>query len=174
MGTDDDLLPEQRARKRIDEMLVAAGWVVQDYRAMNVRAAQGVAVRELPTAAGPADYVLFVDRQAIGVIEAKKVGTPLTGVEPQTRKYQESPKDELARRHRRRAPPDRLRVDRRRDLVHLGLRPRAHRPPGLHLPPARDAGPLARGPRQHRLRAPPSRASSSSPTWTPRGCGPPR
>ena len=95
MTADDDLLPEQRARKRIDEMLVDAGWVIQDYRSMNVRAAQGVVVRELPTAAGPADYVLFVDRQAIGVIEAKKEGTTLTGVEPQTRKYQQSPKDEL-------------------------------------------------------------------------------
>ncbi len=91
----DGLLPEQRARKVIDAALEAAGWTVQDYKAMNVRAAQGVAVRELPTAAGPADYVLFVDRQAVGVIEAKKVGTTLTGVEPQTRKYQQSPKDEL-------------------------------------------------------------------------------
>jgi type I restriction enzyme R subunit len=89
------LLPEQQARVEIDLQLAAAGWLVQDYRSMNLRAARGVAVRELPTAAGPADYVLFVDRQAIGVIEAKKVGTPLTGVEPQTRKYRQSPKDEL-------------------------------------------------------------------------------
>ncbi|MCY4518923.1 MAG: DEAD/DEAH box helicase family protein [Acidimicrobiaceae bacterium] len=51
-------------------------------------AAQGVAVREVPTTAGPADYVLYVDRQAVGVIEAKKAGMTLTGVEPQTRKYQ--------------------------------------------------------------------------------------
>jgi type I restriction enzyme, R subunit len=40
-----------------------------------------VAVRELVTNAGPADYVLFVDRQAVGVIEAKKKGTTLSGVE---------------------------------------------------------------------------------------------
>lgn len=69
---DDDTqggLPEQWARRRIDAMLEASGWVVQDYRAMNVRAARGVVVRELPTAAGPADYVLFVDRQAVGVID---------------------------------------------------------------------------------------------------------
>ena len=91
----NEQLPEQAARSVIDERLAAAGWIVQDYRAMNVRAGTGVAVRELPTAAGPADYVLFVDRQAVGVIEAKKVGTTLTGVEPQTRKYQQSPKDEL-------------------------------------------------------------------------------
>ena len=79
----------------IDEQLAACGWVVQDYRHAAVAAAQGVAVREVPTDAGPADYVLFVDRQAVGVIEAKKAGTTLTGVEPQTRKYQVSYPDEL-------------------------------------------------------------------------------
>lgn len=42
----------------------------------------------MQTEAGRADYVLFVDRQPVGVIEAKKAGTTLTGVEPQTRKYQ--------------------------------------------------------------------------------------
>lgn len=64
--------PEQRARRRIDAMLTAAGWIVQDYKSVNLYAGTGVAVRELVTNAGPADYVLFVERQAIGVIEAKK------------------------------------------------------------------------------------------------------
>ena len=72
----------------IDEQLGECGWVVQDYRHAAVAAARGVAVREVPTEAGPADYVLYVDSQAVGVIEAKKEGTTLTGVEPQTRKYQ--------------------------------------------------------------------------------------
>ena len=58
----------------IDAQLEACGWVVQDYKHAAVAAAQGVAVREVPTEAGPADYVLFVDRQAVGVIEAKKAG----------------------------------------------------------------------------------------------------
>lgn len=84
----DERPPEQRARARIDAMLGAAGWVVQDYRRVDLYAARGVAVRELPTEAGPADYVLFVDREAVGVIEAKKEGTTLSGVEPQTAKYQ--------------------------------------------------------------------------------------
>jgi type I restriction enzyme R subunit len=84
----DYLHPEQRARRRIDKMLTAAGWIVQDYKAVNLYAGMGVAVRELPTDAGPADYVLFVNRQAAGVIEAKKAGTTLSGVEPQTLKYQ--------------------------------------------------------------------------------------
>lgn len=87
-GGVDGLLPEQRARVQIDAMLTAAGWVVQDYRKANLYAAQGVAIRELPTDAGPADYVLFVDRQAVGVIEAKRQGTTLSGVEWQTMKYQ--------------------------------------------------------------------------------------
>ena len=80
----DRLLPEQRARVRIDAMLVAAGWVVQDYKAINLYAATGVAVRELVTTAGPADYVLFVNRQAVGVIEAKPEGATLTGVGAET------------------------------------------------------------------------------------------
>ena len=82
------LAPEAKARKQIDKQLAACGWVVQDYKHAAVAAAKGVAVREVPTEAGPADYVLFVDRQAVGVIEAKKAGSTLTGVEPQTRKYQ--------------------------------------------------------------------------------------
>jgi len=92
---DDYLLPEQRARQRIDAMLIAAGWVVQDYKSVNLYAGTGVAVRELVTNAGPADYVLFVNRQAVGVIEAKKKGTTLSGVEWQTVKYQANVPDEL-------------------------------------------------------------------------------
>ncbi len=80
---------------RIDEGLAACGWKVQDYRHAAVAAAPGVAVREAPTESGPADYVLFVDGQAVGVIEAKKEGTPLTGVEFQTHKYQTSYPDSL-------------------------------------------------------------------------------
>ncbi len=76
-------------------MLIAAGWVVQDHRRVNLYAGRGVAVGELGTGAGPADYVLFVDRQAVGVIEAKKQGTTLSGVEPQTAKYQTHAPDAL-------------------------------------------------------------------------------
>ncbi len=79
----------------IDEQLAACGWEVQDYQHAAVAAAKGVAVREVPTEAGPADYVLYVDAQAVGVIEAKKEGTTLTGVEPQTRKYQAAYPEQL-------------------------------------------------------------------------------
>ncbi|WP_419851246.1 DEAD/DEAH box helicase family protein [Candidatus Poriferisocius sp.] len=91
----DYLNPEARARMAIDEQLVECGWVVQDYQHAAVAATRGVAVREVPTEAGPADYVLYVDSQAVGVIEAKKEDITLTGVEPQTRKYQAAYPEQL-------------------------------------------------------------------------------
>ena len=76
-------------------MLSAAGWVIQDFKAVNLHAGTGVEVRELVTSAGPADYVLLVNRQAVGAIEAKKQGTTLSGVEWQTVKYQRNLPDAL-------------------------------------------------------------------------------
>jgi len=81
------LKPEEKARVEIDKMLEAAGWSVQDYEKINLGASLGVAVREFPLETGFADYLLFVDRQAVGVVEAKKVGTTLTIVAEQTEKY---------------------------------------------------------------------------------------
>ncbi len=89
------LTPEQEARREIDARLVACGWLVQDHKHAAVAEARGVAVREVPVGGGRADYVLFVDRQAVGVIEAKKVGATLTGVEPQTLRYRASFPGEL-------------------------------------------------------------------------------
>jgi hypothetical protein len=83
----DYLGPEAQARVDIDRQLTACGWVVQRYRKMNLGAGPGVAVRELPRADGHGDYLLFVDRKAVGVIEAKKKGSTLTGVEWQSAKY---------------------------------------------------------------------------------------
>ena len=83
------LTPEARARVQIDRMLAEAGWVVQDYSAANLSASRGVAIREfiLTPPHGRADYLLFVDERAVGVIEAKKEGETLTGVAWQTAKY---------------------------------------------------------------------------------------
>ena len=67
-----DLNPEQVARQQIDAQLVACGWLVQDYRAVDFSAGRGIAIREVPLTTGPCDYLLLVDRKAIGVIEAKK------------------------------------------------------------------------------------------------------
>ena len=67
--------PEPQAREEIDRQLKESGWVIQDRDEINLSAAQGVAVREfkLKSGHGSADYLLFVDTQAVGVLEAKKV-----------------------------------------------------------------------------------------------------
>ncbi|MBM3322467.1 restriction endonuclease subunit R, partial [candidate division WOR-3 bacterium] len=82
------MTPEDRARERIDVQLEAAGWRVQDRLGMDLGAGLGVAVREFTLETGEADYVLFVDRKACGVIEAKPDGTTLSGVADQTSRYQ--------------------------------------------------------------------------------------
>ena len=81
--------PEQIARDQIDSKLAEAGWRVQDKSKIDFNAAQGIAVREYPTDIGPADYVLFVDRRAVGVIEAKPEdwGHRITVVEEQAGGY---------------------------------------------------------------------------------------
>lgn len=81
--------PERKAREQIDAGLISAGWVVQDRDEMNLSAGQGVAVREfkLTTGHGFADYLLFVDGKAVGVLEAKPEGHTLSGVEVQAEKY---------------------------------------------------------------------------------------
>ena len=50
-------------------MLVAAGWVIQDYKALNLGAARGIAVREVPLKSGHCDYLLLVDRVPVGPYE---------------------------------------------------------------------------------------------------------
>jgi type I restriction enzyme, R subunit len=82
--------PEEKAREQIDSLLIQCGWLVQDYRAVNLSAGPGIAIREVPMKEGKADYLLCVDRKAIGVIEAKKVGTLLSGVAEQSVQYAES------------------------------------------------------------------------------------
>ncbi|MDZ8236668.1 MAG: DEAD/DEAH box helicase family protein [Nostoc sp. ChiQUE01a] len=79
--------PEERARQIIDKLLTDAGWVIQDYDQINLSASLGIAVREYRLKSGFADYLLFINRKAAGVIEAKKLGTPLSGVEIQSDKY---------------------------------------------------------------------------------------
>src|SRR5215212_3536030 len=79
--------PEQLARHNIDRMLEIAGWSVQDAKDVDFTASRGVALREFPLDAGFADYMLFVDRQAVGIVEAKKEGTTLSGVDTQSKKY---------------------------------------------------------------------------------------
>ncbi len=71
--------PEQQAREKIDQLLHAAGWRVCDAAQVNIHASRGVAIREFPLRLGHgfADYLLYVDGKAAGVIEAKKEGVTL-------------------------------------------------------------------------------------------------
>ena len=83
------MTPEQIARTHIDALLEQVGWVVQDAHSVNLSAARGVAIREfgLKPGHGTADYLLYVDQKASGVVEAKQAGYTLTGVETQSGKY---------------------------------------------------------------------------------------
>ena len=54
---------------------------------MNIMAGPGVAVPEFPLKTGYADYLLYADGKAIGVVEAKPEGHALTGIEIQSSKY---------------------------------------------------------------------------------------
>ncbi len=91
------LTPEQRAREEIDGQLEACGWTVQDVASMDIHAGRGVAVREYPLRwkksgilkRGSADYLLYADGRAIGVIEAKPAGHTLEGVVVQSERYTE-------------------------------------------------------------------------------------
>ncbi len=85
-----NLTPEQLARQQIDAQLLACGWLVQDYKQFNPAAGRGIALREVPLKSGTCDYLLLVDRKAVGVIEAKKEGTLLSGVAEQSRHYAEN------------------------------------------------------------------------------------
>ncbi len=89
--------PEDKARKTIDELLEKAGWLVQDKDEANITAGRGVAVSNFPLKPGHgfADYLLYLDGAAAGVVEAKKEGATLTGFEVQTVKYSEGLPEEL-------------------------------------------------------------------------------
>lgn len=85
------LTPEQLARQTIDANLHAAGWLVQDRAEGNLHAGRGVAIREFAMADGHgvADYLLFVDGRAVGVLEAKRAGETLRTHERQPKDYSE-------------------------------------------------------------------------------------
>src|SRR6185437_3782943 len=84
--------------------LVASGWLVQDRDELNLTAGRGIAVCEFPLKSGFgfADYLLYLNRKAVGAVEAKAEGT-LTGVEPQSAKYAAGLPEDL-NAHRRPLP----------------------------------------------------------------------
>lgn len=82
--------PEEIARQSIDRLLHECGWAVQDFKAADFSAGRGIALREVSLTTGPCDYLLLVDRKALGVIEAKKEGTTLSAVAEQSGRYASS------------------------------------------------------------------------------------
>jgi type I restriction enzyme R subunit len=85
------LKPEERARQKIDQLLEASGWIVQSRENLNLGSGVGVALRELPSPTGPADYWLFVNRRLIGAVEAKPEGYTLSSVADQSKRYMLQP-----------------------------------------------------------------------------------
>ena len=165
------LTAEARARVEIDRQLVACGWVVQDRKAMNLYAGQGVAVREfiMATGHGRADYLLFVDGKAVGAVEAKPSGTPLAGVESQSAKYAAGLPTDLPAL----VSPLPFLYESTGDETMFtdGFDPEPRSPAGVHVPSARDAGPVAAAlgrRRRRRIAAGPARSASDR--CRPTGC----
>lgn len=82
--------PEEKARLEIDKQLNNAGYIVQDLKDLDLTAAKGVVVREYPTNTGEVDYLIFINKQPVGIIEAKEINKGeklIVEVEDQTRRY---------------------------------------------------------------------------------------
>jgi len=80
-------LLEAETRKLIDEKLEACGWVIQDKKRLNLMQSLSIAVREMDTDTGPADYMLFIEGKACGIIETEREGADLGGVAEQSGQY---------------------------------------------------------------------------------------
>jgi len=93
---------ESQAREQIDRLLKAAGWDVVNASQANIIGTRGVAIREFPLKDGQgfADYMLYVDGMAAGVLEAKKQGFTLSGVEIQSERYVKGLPDALPAWHK--------------------------------------------------------------------------
>ena len=70
--------PEERAREIIDALLVQCGWVIQNYKQLDLSTGHGIAIREVRLKEGRCDYLLLIDRRPVGIIEAKKAGVTLS------------------------------------------------------------------------------------------------
>jgi type I restriction enzyme R subunit len=85
-------LDEADTRRLIDEQLRLAGWDVDSAEVSYPKGARpqkgkNTAIAEWPTKSGPADYVLFVGLQAVGVVEAKRQSKDVSGSLEQAKRY---------------------------------------------------------------------------------------
>ncbi len=87
--------PEELARQNIDALLQKCGWLIQDYKKLDLSADRGIAIREVRLKEGRCDYLLLIDRKPVGIIEAKKAGVTLSSVADQSGRYAENLPDFL-------------------------------------------------------------------------------
>ena len=85
-------LTEADTRTLIDQQLRDSGWQADTENisfSKGVRPERGVnkAIAEWPTNSGPADYVLFVGLQAIGIVEAKRKNLDVSSAIDQAKRY---------------------------------------------------------------------------------------
>ena len=87
------MLPEERAREKIDKQLTTAGWDIVSRDEYVPQSAS--AVKEaLMLGNTESDYLLFVDDKAIAVVEAKREENPLgEEVQQQAEDYACNPQD---------------------------------------------------------------------------------
>ena len=87
------MLPEERAREKIDKQLTTAGWDIVSRDEYVPQSAS--AVKEaLMQGNTESDYLLFVDDKAIAVVEAKREENPLgEEVQQQAEDYACNPQD---------------------------------------------------------------------------------
>jgi type I restriction enzyme R subunit len=75
-------------KSRIDNRLKQSGWQLKRFSpGLDLETLDKIAVEELPTANGPADYGLFVNGRLLGIIEAKKVTVNPQNVLEQAKRY---------------------------------------------------------------------------------------
>lgn len=87
MKKNDDSKSKYHGRLSIDKQLKLAGLKEQTWSAVNLGEDLGLAIREYPTDSAFVDYILFVNRKAVGVIEAQKDDSILSQIEDQTLRY---------------------------------------------------------------------------------------
>lgn len=51
--------PEELARPQIDALLQQCGWLIQDYKKLDLSAAHGIAIREVRLKESRCDYLLI-------------------------------------------------------------------------------------------------------------------
>jgi len=79
-----DKLPEEQSRELINEQLKEKGWnKIDDKKGTGY-------VEEYSTSSGPVDYVLVVDGEILGLVEAKKSNTNSSAAFAQAERYSKS------------------------------------------------------------------------------------